>query len=299
MAAWFDDSPIVQEVREHCEGGWNIALEFVKFAIVINVSGKITNGFAAYVSDRQLEPITSMGGIWLIAIGLLSFAAVFYCALWERMRPRDLGLRFSPPWRVLRDLVLGYGVGIVCIGGSFLLALALGGIQTQVNVHNVVWWTIPWMCAVYLFQAFGEEVMYRGAFMMSAVRKNPAWLALLVTSVWFSYFPHHFNGGYNAIAFVNLFLLALVCGMSVFLSGRIWMAGAIHAAWNLFQGNIFGVAVSGNLADPTATLLVSTTQGGTWLSGGEMGLEASVASTIVLAAVAVLFFAFYWRRRDS
>ncbi len=98
---------------------------------------------------------------------------------------------------------------------------------------------------------------------------------------------------------VYLFLLALVCGMSVFLTNRIWMAGAIHAAWNLFQGNIFGVAVSGNMADPTATLLVSTTKGSALLSGGEMGLEASLAATLTLAVVAALCFLYYWRTRGG
>ena len=51
-----------------------------------------------------------MGGIWLIAIGMLSFAAVFYCIVWERMRPYDIGIRFSPLTRMLRDLALGYGL---------------------------------------------------------------------------------------------------------------------------------------------------------------------------------------------
>lgn len=153
MTAPFEDCRIVREVREHCAGGWGIFVEFVKFAIIINIAGKITNGLAVYVSDRHMEPFESMGGIWLIAIGMLSFAAVFYCIVWERMRPYDIGIRFSPFTRLLRDLALGYGLGIVCIGGSFLLALAFGGLQTQVNVHNVVGWTIPWMFAVYLFQA--------------------------------------------------------------------------------------------------------------------------------------------------
>ena len=53
------------------------------------------------------------------------------------------------------------------------------------------------------------------------------------------------------------------------------------------------------MADPTATLLVSTTKGSALLSGGEMGLEASLAATLTLAVVAALCFLYYWRTRGG
>ncbi len=298
MNEFFENSRIVRDVREHCPSGLNIVLEFVKFAIVIKLIGSFTNSIAAYVVDNHLEPLETLGGTWLLGIGLMSVVAVCYAALWERMRPRHVGVSFRPVLHVLRDLLVGYLLGFVCMGGSFALAHLFGAFDTQSNLQTVWMWKIGWYVLVYLFQACGEEVMYRGAFMLSAARKNPAWLALLVSSVWFSW-HHSPNLGYGPVAFVNLALLAIVCGITVFATGRIWMATTIHAAWNFFQGKVFGVAVSGNLPSPKATLLVSVAKGDGLFSGGDMGLEGSLAATIVLTVVLVLMCAFILRRQRT
>ena len=116
--------------------------------------------------------------------------------------------------------------------------------------------------------------------------------------MWFSW-HHSPNAGYGPVAFVNLTLLAIVCGITVFATGRIWMATTIHAAWNFFQGKVFGVAVSGNLPSPKATLLVSVAKGDGLFSGGDMGLEGSLAATIVLTVVLVLTCAFILRRQRT
>ncbi len=286
MLQFLEESQIVRDVRENCISGLNIVFEFIKYAIVVYLVVTSTDGIAAYVVVNHIEPFETLGGTWLLGVGLEGLVALAYCALWERMSPRFVGVRFRPVLHVGRDLVLGYLLGIVCIGGSFACAHLLGGFSTQDNLQNVWAWKIAWYVLVYLIQAFGEETLYRGAFMVSAARKNPAWLALLVSSLWFA-FQHHHNPGYGPVAFVNLSLLALVCGVTVFATGRIWMATAIHAAWNMFQGKIFGVAVSGSQPKPIASLFMSTAQGNELFSGGTMGLEGSVASTFVLCMVLV------------
>lgn len=280
----FDDSRIVQHAREHCPGGAHALIELVKFAIVIKIAGVVTNQGARFIIDHEVKPFNTLGGVYLLAIGCISIVACFYVAIWERMKPRDIGIVFRPILPMGRQLVLGYALGIVCMAGSFAFAHFFGAMDTVDNTQNVWAWKIVWYVFVYFFQAFGEEVMYRGAFMISASRQNPAWVALVISSVWFSY-HHHNNAGYGLVAFVNLFLLAVICGITVFLTNRIWMATAIHAAWNLFQGKIFGVAVSGNTPNPIATVLVSTPKGNVLFSGGDMGLEGSLAATLMLAIV--------------
>lgn len=66
-----------------------------------------------------------------------------------------------------------------------------------------------------------------------------------------------------------------------------WLPIAIHAGWNVAQGAVFGVQVSGNPVDDVA-LLVGGTAGPAWLTGGAYGLEGSVAALAVpVAAVGV------------
>ncbi|MBP3885478.1 MAG: CPBP family intramembrane metalloprotease, partial [Olsenella sp.] len=182
------------------------------------------------------------------------------------------------------------------MGLCFLLATILGGLDVVINVQSARALNVLWMMLIYLFQAFGEEVMYRGSLMMAVARKNGPWIAIVASSFLFS-LHHYSNGGYGPVAFVNLFLLAVLLGMVTFLTNRIWAAGAIHAAWNFFQGNVFGVNVSGATPDPATALMFSTAKGNALVSGGDMGLEGSIASTVVLAVAIVVLVVICLRRK--
>lgn len=291
MTGLFEDSQLVADVRQ-TDLGSHVVVEMLKFAVVIYVADVATSKLAELAISRGLEPFASLGGVWLVAIGLLSFVALAYCALWERMRPRHLGVRFTPLKDTGLGLVVGYACGAVIMSVSVLIATLLGGFSLQGNLQNAAALNVLWMLAVYLFQAFGEEVLYRGAFMMAVARKNSVVVALVVSSLFFS-LHHHFNAGYGPIAFVNLFILALLLGVTVLLTNRIWAATAIHAAWNFFQGNVFGVNVSGAATDQASTLLMSTATGNPLVTGGAMGIEGSLVSTVVLIAalVAVVLWA--------
>ncbi|HET7359756.1 MAG TPA: CPBP family intramembrane glutamate endopeptidase, partial [Rhodanobacteraceae bacterium] len=86
----------------------------------------------------------------------------------------------------------------------------------------------------------------------------------------------------------------------------LWTCIGLHAAWNIMQGTVYGIPVSGGKADGW---LVSYRTGPDWLSGGPFGPEASVVAlgccsvlSIVLLVVAVRrgnIVAPSWRRRDA
>ena len=69
--------------------------------------------------------------------------------------------------------------------------------------------------------------------------------------------------------------------------GSIWAVGAIHAAWNFVQGNIFGFNVSGNPKFDTI-LEAQTSNFGAILSGGDFGPEGGLGVTVILL-IALLF----------
>jgi uncharacterized protein len=65
----------------------------------------------------------------------------------------------------------------------------------------------------------------------------------------------------------------ILLGGVYMLTRRLWLAMGLHLAWNLTQGGVYGVAVSGHAMDG---LLESALSGPAWLSGGAFGAEASV-----------------------
>lgn len=295
MRELFEGSELLRRARKNGLG-WNVVVEAIKFLLVIKAADSLTQRVAWVAYTHGLDRFVSRDLLWLLSIGLVGLVAILYSLVWEHMRPADLGVRFSPARRLLLSLGCGFVAGAVLMGLSFLVSTLLGGMNVTFDIQTTRALSFLGMLLLYLFQAFGEEVMYRGSFMMAVARKNGPWIAVVATSLLFS-LHHHINSGYGPVAFVNLFLLAAILGMVTFLTDRIWAATAIHAAWNFFQGSVFGVNVSGVTPDPATTLMSSVAQGNSLVSGGEMGIEGSVVATVVLAAalVALIIIA---RRRE-
>ncbi|MBR3316824.1 MAG: CPBP family intramembrane metalloprotease [Atopobiaceae bacterium] len=294
MREMLEKSELLAEVRE-AGGGLSLVWEALKFVAVIPIIERLCDKFPRYVINHGIEPLASLDGIWLIGMGLISFVALAYLALWEGMRPRHAGVRFSPWPRTVRGFATGYVVGALIMTSAVLLASFLGGFTYAVNLAQADVAAIALVALLYVFQAFGEEVLYRGACMMSIARKNSAFAAIVVSSLYFS-LHHHFNAGYGPVAFVNLFLLAVLLAITVFVTNRIWMATAIHAAWNFFQGNVWGINVSGGAPRATSTLMTSTARPMPVITGGDMGLEGSLVTTAVLLVVLI---AVAWLSRSS
>jgi hypothetical protein len=59
----------------------------------------------------------------------------------------------------------------------------------------------------------------------------------------------------------------------------------MHAAWNFTQAWVFSVPVSGT-GQPIG-ILVTRRTGPEWLTGGDFGLEASMAAVVVATAAGV------------
>ncbi|WP_334073231.1 MULTISPECIES: type II CAAX endopeptidase family protein [Paenibacillus] len=131
---------------------------------------------------------------------------------------------------------------------------------------------------VSILAGISEEVLCRGYIQqLLSSRLSPFW-AMIIIAAGFS-LGHMMNGGFTWISALNIVLVSLIFSGMTILTGNLYFAIALHAAWNLFQGYIFGVPVSGHPVDGIYTLEL---QGASWLSGGGFGLEGSAVTTLVL-----------------
>jgi hypothetical protein len=73
-------------------------------------------------------------------------------------------------------------------------------------------------------------------------------------------------------------------------TGRIWAPIGFHMPWNIFQGYISGVPVSGSPV-PDSALFKVALSGSEWLTGGNFGAEGGAACTLVVL-LGVLFVHF-------
>ena len=83
----------------------------------------------------------------------------------------------------------------------------------------------------------------------------------------------------------------LLLGGAYLLTRRLWLAIAIHAAWNFVQAFVFVSPVSGT--GEAVGLFQVEWSGSPWLTGGAMGLEGSVITAVLglLAGIGLLLLA--------
>lgn len=198
-----------------------------------------------------------------------------------------------------RDSMLKrYGLGIVL--GITLMTLVFGLLvlthKTTVNglgINSGNALTFVFSLLMWIPQGAAEEIMFRG-FMIPKLKsifsKHQSVIAIIISSLLFSVF-HGFNGGFSAVALINIFLLAVFFALIYEKTGSIVITCAAHTMWNMFQGNIYGLSVSGNASVPS---LLSTNY-----TGADFGPEGTLEATVVIVVALIVFAVITLRNRHS
>ncbi|MBR3247162.1 MAG: CPBP family intramembrane metalloprotease [Clostridiales bacterium] len=176
-------------------------------------------------------------------------------------------------------LMMSCTVAIMILTGQISLSgfsLSLSGLG--VFLFNVIMW-IP--------QGASEELMFRGFMLRSFSKRFKPAVGIIVSSIMFSAM-HSLNKGYTPLASVNLVLIAVLFALIYYLTGDIWMTSAMHTAWNLTQGNIYGLQVSGNDSANSIVTAIYGNNASTLITGGSFGPEGGLATTAVTAVCLVI-----------
>jgi len=195
----------------------------------------------------------------------------------------------------LRDMLTLLPAGLLLgalLFGTVVLVLWLAGSYHVVGTDPNVDW-LPGVLSAGIAAGIGEEIITRGALFRIVEEGLGTWWALAISALFFGA-AHIFNPGATvwsslAIAIEAGVLLALLYHVT----RSLWPCIGLHAAWNVMQGTVFGIPVSGTDAKGW---LVSQRTGPDWLSGGVFGAEASVVALIVCSACSALLLIVALRR---
>ena len=135
------------------------------------------------------------------------------------------------------------------------------------------------------FAAFVEEVIFRAILFRHIEELTGSWGAIVLVGLAFG-FVHAANPNATLWTSTAISIQSLILAGAYMLTRRIWMVWGLHVGWNYFQSAVFGVAVSG--ASDFDSLIVGTTSGPDWLTGGEFGVEGSYLATAIVAVFGVL-----------
>ena len=224
--------------------------------------------------------VTLFGGAWTVAITL------FVCLTVQRRSLATIGIeRRRAPLRYAVGFLLG---ALLCSASVLILCLSraatFGGRSGDLGIFYLVF-----VFFGYLIRGAAEELLFHGLLLTSLARRF-RWLSSVLFSALFFALMHAVNVGATVLSLLNVFLFGVFLGLFVLRTGSVIGAAALHAAWNYFEGHVFGCAVSG-FPSATSIFSVALDAGRETTNGGALGPEGGLAVTMILmiALIAVLF----------
>jgi membrane protease YdiL (CAAX protease family) len=253
-------------------GGFGVSEEFTLVAVVLTI-----------------PPVILMTWLFVRFIDRRTFAS--------------LGVRWPDGGRsaALRQLaaaslgalaVLGVWVAAVLALPDTLAAIRFAGVSPEF-AQGPSWWPLPPVLLLllllpgFLLAAGLEEWVMRGYVYRALRERWPAWIAALVSSLFFSLL-HAWNPSISLLALLNILLAGMVLTALVERTGSLWSATFAHGVWNFAIACLLSVPLSGV---PMFHLLKVSIAGDPRMTGDGFGPEGSLALTVI----GLLLTAFLWR----
>jgi len=211
----------------------------------------------------------------------------------DRRSVASLGFAARGPWVRLFCLGILFGAGMQAIASGILWASGSAHVIGHADLENDVRLILV-AIAILLPAAFVEEMSFRGYVLQNLWEDWGLVPAIVVSSI--SFAPLHFlNPHWHEqllLTLAGLITFALWACMSLVWTKSLWLALGAHVAWNLFEGPVFGLPLSG-LGMPVPTILRESVNGPQWLTGGSFGPEAGVISLVALIVGFLVLRALY------
>lgn len=163
-------------------------------------------------------------------------------------------------------------IGAIALGGGYRIT----GLDAGLRIASVL--------AVGFGAGFAEEIIVRGLIFRLVEQWLGSWVALAVSAALFGA-AHLANPHATLLAAVAIALEAGVMLAAIYmLTRRLWAAVGLHAGWNMTQGGLYGVPVSGGAMHG---LFAARIAGPDWLTGGTFGAEASIPAIVIATAFGI------------
>ena len=241
-------------------------------------------------SALSASSIIVSDGFDLIVILIVTGAA----ARFEQRRIDSYGLPINKAFgRFFWNGAIAGVAAIVFVGVGMLIT---DGMRVHgVALHGAEMITAPvlWLLAMLLVGVM-EEYLFRGYALQSLWRGAGFWPAALITTALFAG-DHLEKPHENAIDIGMIFVLGLLLCISVRITGSLWWAVGWHAAFDFGQLFIIGTRNGGRV--PQGRLFDATFPGPAWITGGELGTEASYFMIPVVLAT-FIYITLFLRRQS-
>ena len=264
--------PLAQRIVLH----WVVRLLITWFGFGLLTAATVAGLRALSV---EISPIVSVGVLAVCAL----LAVVAVTRLIERRKLAEIGLGLR---RFVIDWLRGAGVGAAYLCASVGILAVLGGYR--MSGVAFAGQALAGGFLLHVLVGVFEETLFRGILFRFLEEGFGSWIALALSALFFG-FSHLNNPNASVWSAIAIALEAGVSIGAVYMATRsLWFAMGFHTAWNVLQGTIFGVAVSG-VGAPNDSLFQPLMQGNHWLTGGAFGIEASVIAVVLGLGLGISF----------
>jgi membrane protease YdiL (CAAX protease family) len=256
---------------------------------IVGLGVSMTGGVALYgvlaspalapALDRALQYLCVEGPLYLVAIaGLVAEARGRIAA---NAGPATAG-------------AIGFGQGLAAFGLAVALSALFGAVRAAPDAaaplaHRLAGFAIG--AGLIGFQAFGEELLFRGWLQPDLAARWGPGVGVALTSVLFAA-AHAFGRPIGALALINDTLAGVWFGFLAFRSGGLIAPFAAHFAWNWTEASILGLTPNPGV-DPLGSLFDLDLVGPGLFSGGADEMNGAIGATLALAAAIAMTLA--WR----
>lgn len=220
------------------------------------------------------QPVSAVIGMALM---------VLFYSLYTKIIEKRKASEFSTNG-MIKETAYGLGAGAGIMALLVFIMFVAGWYRIDAINSNIS----HYVNYVFIFTvaAFVEELIFRLILFRLVEEFLGTWVSILFQIFLFG-FVHGANPNATAWSSIAIGIEAGILLSAVYIyTRRMWLALALHMAWNYTQGIIFGVRVSGLNQEGVITPVI---EGPDILTGGSFGLEASVISIVIC-----LFISFYY-----
>jgi uncharacterized protein len=251
----------------------------------------LTKSGGAAITDFSAKTVLLQDGLAF----LCALAATAIMSAFEKRSIGDYGLPLRDAFgiRFFEGIIWGF---LAECATMFTLVLT-GNVTFQgfdLTGSAALEYALLWAVA-FLMVGFFEEYLFRGYPQFTLATGMGFWPAAFLLSGLF-WLGHMGNPGETWVGGLSTALAALLFCVSLRLTGNLWFAVGLHAAWDWAETYFFGVADSGMPAK--GHLLNTALTGNKWMTGGTVGPEGSVVELVIVSAVIGLLFVRFGRSKQ-
>lgn len=267
-------------------GGWQIAICFLAYYVSIFL---IQTVFAVIIQGLGIEVTEIVSIVFQVVLYFLLIGMLVL--LFTKLNGSSIRvLGYDSVKNSRHEFLVGSAAAII----SMTILAVLSYITGDYHIVSVKF--SPMIIAYLVFftgVGFFEETLSRGFLQQTILIRWGMVAALLLPSLLFA-FLHLGNANVSILAIINTALAGIIFGLFAIRYDNIAASIGYHIFWNFFQGNIFGVSVSGTAG--TASLIQVVRDRDTVWTGGAYGLEGGLICSIVQVIIIVLQIRFIKQR---